>query len=74
MDQSKHSVITEHIKNFNHTFDWDNPKILDSECNFYKRLVSEMIHIKEQKIGSIIIKILKCLTVSISDELANKNV
>jgi len=34
---------------FSHTFDWDNIKILDSESNFYKRSISEMIHIKEQK-------------------------
>jgi len=50
-DKSKHSVITEHILNFNHNFDWENIKILDSECNYNKRLVSEMLHIKEQKNG-----------------------
>jgi len=49
-DQSKHSVISEHI-NYNHTFDWENIKILDYEPRFYKRIVSEMIHIKEQKIS-----------------------
>jgi len=36
---------------FSHTFDWDNIKILDSESNFYKRSISEMIHIKKQKNG-----------------------
>jgi len=50
-DQSKRSVITEHIINYNHTFDWENTKILDYEPRFYKRIVSEMIHIKEQKIS-----------------------
>jgi len=50
-DQSKHSVITEHIIKYNHSFDWDNTKILDCESKFYKRITSEMIHIKEQKVG-----------------------
>jgi len=50
-DPSKHSVISEHIVKFNHSFDWDNVKILDRESKFYKRITSEMIHIKEQKTG-----------------------
>jgi len=50
-DQSKLSVISEHIMNHNHTFDWENTKILDYEPRFYKRIVSEMIHIKEQNIS-----------------------
>jgi len=50
-DHSKHSVISEHIINYNHTFDWENTKILDCEPKFYKRIVSEMIHIKEQKVS-----------------------
>jgi len=32
-----------------HDFDWDNPKILDKEKFYFKRLVSEMINIKSQK-------------------------
>jgi len=44
-----HSVITEHRIDKNHEFDWDNPKILDREKYYYKRLVSEMINIKSQK-------------------------
>jgi len=32
-------------------FDWNNVKILDTESNYNKRLVSEMLHIKEQKRG-----------------------
>jgi len=48
-DQSKHSIISEHIIKFNHSIDWDNVKILDHESKFYKRITSEMIHIKEQK-------------------------
>jgi len=50
-DQFRHSVISEHIIKYNHSFDWDNIKILDSESKFYKRITSEMIHIKEQKVG-----------------------
>jgi len=50
-DKSKHSVLTEHALNYNHNFDWNNIKILDSESNYNKRLVSEMLHIKEQKNG-----------------------
>jgi len=51
LDQSKHSVISEHITKFGHSFDWENTKILDYESRYHKRLVSEMIHIKEQKAG-----------------------
>jgi len=49
MYPSKHSVIAEHIHKFNHEFDWDNTQILDFETNYNKRLISEMIYIKEQK-------------------------
>jgi len=51
LEQSKLSVISEHIINYDHTFDWENTKILDCEPRFYKRIVSEMIHIKEQKVS-----------------------
>jgi hypothetical protein len=51
LDSAKHSVVTEHILNEQHTFDWDNTKIMDHEKNYHKRLISEMIHIKEQKNG-----------------------
>jgi len=47
-DTSKHSVITEHIPKYLHTFDWDNIKMLDKESNFYKRSISK---IKEQENG-----------------------
>ena len=47
----KHTVITEHTLEYNHTFDWQNKKILDFETNYYKRLISEMIHIKLQTNG-----------------------
>jgi len=45
------SVITEHAMQLSHSFDWDNVKILDTEKNYFKRSVSEMIHIKEQSLG-----------------------
>jgi len=45
------SVISEHRLNNNHEFDWNNTEILDSEPHYHKRLISEMIHIKQQKNG-----------------------
>lgn len=51
LDSSRHSVVSEHILNLQHTFNWNDVKILDTEVNFHKRLISEMIHIKEQKNG-----------------------
>jgi len=37
--------------NHKHTFDWNNVRIMDSESNYNKRLVSKMLHIKEQRNG-----------------------
>jgi len=51
LDPTKHSVVSNHIKLSNHSFDWSNVQILDSEPNYYKRITSEMIHIKEQRNG-----------------------
>lgn len=48
LDPSRYSVVTEHMLQFNHKFDWDNVEILDVESNYHKRLVSEMLHIKSQ--------------------------
>jgi len=48
LEESKHSVITKHILDKNHTFDWENTKILDFESNYFKRMISEMIYIKTQ--------------------------
>ena len=42
------SVISYHRINDDHCMDWENTKILDSERSFYKRSISEMIHIKMQ--------------------------
>jgi len=34
LDESRHSVITQHILNYNHSFNWQDIKILDSEPNY----------------------------------------
>ncbi|KYN19346.1 hypothetical protein ALC57_08319 [Trachymyrmex cornetzi] len=46
---TQHSVITEHRISHHHEFDWENIKILDNERALNKILISEMIHIKQQK-------------------------
>jgi len=50
-DESKHSVITKHMIENNHTFNWHNVKIMNYEINYFKRLISEMIYIKTQDNG-----------------------
>ena len=45
---NKLSVISEHRIRNNHDFNCKNVKILDKEPNYFKRLVSEMIHIKKK--------------------------
>jgi len=40
------SVIAEHIVNTDHKMDWENTKILDTETNYNKRLISECMYIK----------------------------
>jgi len=45
------SVISEHRRNFNHEFEWDNIKIMDNELSYQKRIISEMVHIKKQQHG-----------------------
>ncbi|XP_018398305.1 PREDICTED: uncharacterized protein LOC108776248 [Cyphomyrmex costatus] len=51
LEQSRHSVLTNHILQCNHEFDWNNTKIMDYEPNYNKRLISETLHIKEQLNG-----------------------
>ena len=51
LDKTKHTVVSEHSVKFDHTFDWDNARILEIEHNYKKRLTAEMIHIKEQANG-----------------------
>jgi len=52
-DSNRQSVVSEHICNFGHSFDWNDVEILDVEHNFQKRSISEKkkIHIKEQRNG-----------------------
>ena len=45
------SVLSEHRRCHNHNFNWDKVEILDDERNYNKRLISEMINIKQQKNG-----------------------
>jgi len=47
---STHSVITDHRIISEHDFDWDNVEILNAERNLNKRLISEMINIKSQRV------------------------
>jgi len=49
LDPQKHSVISDHILEHDYSFDWESAKILDFELYYYKRLISEIIHIREQK-------------------------
>jgi len=48
-EESKLSVVSKHMLECNHTFDWKNVRILYFEQNYYKKIISEMIHIKTQK-------------------------
>jgi len=76
LDDSKHSVVTQHIIDYNHSFDWNAAKILDSESNYNKRLISEMLHIKEQPDGINLMKDTEFLDESyfyLLDILSNNN-
>jgi len=43
LDTQNHSVILNHISEYDHSMDWENVKILDFEPKYHKRLLSEMI-------------------------------
>ena len=45
-NKNKESVVSLHWIENKHEFDWENTSVLDMECNYKKRLVSEMIYIK----------------------------
>jgi len=60
-DESKHSVITKHMLELNHSFDWKNVKIMDLESHYYKRLISEMLYIKIQDNGLNSVEDIECL-------------
>ena len=46
LDHDKWSVVSDHRLLYDHEFDWEKIKILDVERNWYKRNISEMLHIK----------------------------
>ncbi|KYN27438.1 hypothetical protein ALC57_03147 [Trachymyrmex cornetzi] len=50
-NKSNPSVVANHRTLHNHDFNWDKVQILDTERNYNKRLISEMINIKRQKNG-----------------------
>ena len=41
---NKEFVTTKHMVELNHNFNWEIVKILDIENNYFKRLISEMLH------------------------------
>ena len=43
-------MIIDHCINYNHNFSWKDVKILDKKSLYNKRLISEMVHIKKQKL------------------------
>jgi len=62
LEPSRHSVITEHILEFNRSFDWKNIKILNYEPNYNKRLISEML-LKNKDMALIRKRILSVLMI-----------
>lgn len=46
LNSSRHSVITKHLLQYNHSFDWKRVRTLDSELNYNKRLIFETLLIK----------------------------
>ena len=46
--KQKGSVVYQHINDNKHKFDWKNFKLLDTERNYTKRDISEMLFIKTQ--------------------------
>jgi len=41
--------ISGHCIKFNHNFDWEKIKILDTELSYNKRLISEMMHKRQSQ-------------------------
>ena len=48
-NKNNESVVCQHKINFKHEFDWNRTLLVNSEINYKKRLISEMIHNKCQK-------------------------
>jgi len=51
LDPSRYSVLTEHMRELNHSFDWNSVLALDVEHHYQKRLISEIFYIKSQSQG-----------------------
>ena len=49
--KNSESVVCEHQLEFKHELDWENTKIVDYVSGYRKRLISEMIHIKFNKLS-----------------------
>ena len=45
-NKNNESVVFQHKIDFKHEFEWNRTLVLDSEINYKKRLISEMIHVK----------------------------
>ena len=45
---TKKSVLSQHVMDFNHRIDWDNVKILKSESHVYRRRVAESFLINQK--------------------------
>lgn len=63
--KNQESVVLGHQIAFNHTFNFDEAKIIDYEPNYKKRIISEMIHIKCKKRRLIRKKIFSTLVIDI---------
>ena len=47
--QDERSVVAMHCKEKGHSFDFDNPKVLDRKASKFKREFSEILHIQTSK-------------------------
>ncbi|XP_072763715.1 uncharacterized protein [Anoplolepis gracilipes] len=51
LNTNTNSIITNHRRDFEHNFDWENVRVLDEASFYTKRLISEMLFIKRQRNG-----------------------
>ena len=48
LNEKYHNVVSKHILEFDHDFDWDNLLILHKENNYFKRCLAEIFYIKKE--------------------------
>ena len=48
-NNKENKVVSNHCNNKKHSINWEKTKILDIEDNYFKRQISEMLHIHTQK-------------------------